>query len=268
MSFLVFSGSEDLVKHHPEYVSWRDEIQDIVACRSVDDVPEKSTSVFFDPPAIVLSVDSIKASDLRQLLYRAEEGGEDMCIISAQKPRGNFEKDGISIIDVSYPKSPKQRSSVLSSMFHIGSDQALKIAKRYDDPHVACVIARQCELLDTNQRWSKFFIPEDKDSPPWMITDAINAGDAATAIEETSILLRKKKTSPQAIAMQITGYYTKAVTSSSPFFAKLNKKSIKDTAGMVDDMAYFPEVIMQSGKNSAQHSLKAYVASLSSRCTR
>lgn len=268
MSFLVFSGSEVLVKYHPEYASWEGEAQDIVECYSLDEIPSTSTSLFFDPPAIVVNVDSIKASDLRQLLYRAEEIGENMCVISNKKPRGNFEKDGIDIIDVSYPKSTKQRSSVLSKMFNIENNQALKIAKAYDDPHLACVVARQCEFLDMNQKWSKFFIPEDKDSPPWSITNAINDGDTATAIEETTILLRKKKTSPQAIAMQITGYYTKAVTSASPFFAKLKKRNIKDAAGMVDDMSYFPEVIMRSGKNSAQYSLKSYVASLSSRCAR
>lgn len=266
MSFLVFSGSTPLIKHHPEYTSWVNDTQDVVECHGVDDIPGKSTSLFFDPPAIILNVESIKASDLRQLLYRAEETGENMCIIASQKPRGNFEKDGIEIIDVSYPKPPRQRSSVLQDMFDITDKQSLRIAKTYDDPSVACVIARQCEFIDSNESWSQFFIPEEKGSPPWLITDAINSGDAATAMRETSTLLKKKKSSPQSLAMQITGYYTKAVTSSGSFFSKLNRRNIKDKAGMVDDMAHYPEVIMQAGKTSAQHSLKAYVASLASRC--
>lgn len=267
MSFIVFSGNPVIAQHHPTYISWLNNVQDTEYVYSIDEIPGKSPGIFFDPPAIILIVEKISASDMRQLLYRAEGTGENMCIISYAKPRGNFDKDGISIIDAEYPSSVKKRSSLLSDIFNISHKDASKIARVCDEPYQACIIARQLEFVDDMPQWSDIFIPEDKDSPPWLITDAINSGHVSGAIAETRKLLMKKKVTPQSLAMQITGYYTKAITSHNSFFVKLKSKHIVDIRGMVEDMSYYPQVILQSGKASSQHSMLAYVASLSSRCT-
>ena len=265
MSFVVFSGSYPLVCHHPTFIQWKKDSRDTVECHSVDDVPEKSSGIFFDPPAIIVIVESIKASDLRQLLYRAEETGEDMCIISSKKPQGKFDKDGISIIDVPYPSSIKKRAEVIRGMFFLDKKSAIQIAQKCNDPLQACIVARQYSLCPNSTQWSLFFIPEEKDTPPWLITDAINEGNSAVAVKEARILLRKKKITPQSLAMQITGYYTKVLSSEKKFFLSLRKRHVLSSTGIIEDMSYYPEAILSSNKSSSLQSMLAYVASLSSR---
>ena len=68
--------------------------------------------------------------------------------------------------------------------------------------------------------------------------------------------------------MQITGYYTKVLSSENKFFSSIRKKNVIDVKGMVEDMSYFPEVILSSKKTSSQQSMQAYVSSLSSRCAK
>lgn len=268
MSFVVFAGSLPFVRSHPDFIQWEESTNDTVECYSIEEAPQKSSGIFFDPPAIIVIVDSIKASDLRQLLYRAEETGEDICVISEKKPRGKFDKDGINIIDVTYPESLNKRAKVLNDMFSIGKRNAIDIAKKCNDPLQACVVAKQYTIASDAPEWSLFFIPEDKDSPPWLITDAINSGDTKKALKEIKVLLQKKRTTPQSLAMQITGYYTKVLSSENKFFSSIRKKNVIDVKGMVEDMSYFPEVILSSKKTSSQQSIQAYVSSLSSRCAK
>lgn len=266
MSFAVFAGSLPFIRSHPEFIQWENSTDDIVECYNIEDIPQKSSGLFFDPPAIIVIVESIKASDLRQLLYRAEETGESICVVSEKKPRGKFDKDGITITDVTYPDSINKRAKVLSNMFSLERNTAINIAKKCNDPLQACVIAKQHALVSDVPEWSLFFIPEEKDTPPWLITDAINTGDTVQALKETRVLLHKKKITPQSLAMQITGYYTKVLSSENRFFTSLRKKNVADIPGMVKDMSYFPEVILSSGKTASQYSMQAYVSSLSSRC--
>lgn len=266
MSFLVFSGNTPFAQSHPDYRQWERQSQEIITLYDIEDIPGKTPGLFFDAPGLLFILESIKAGQLREIFYRAEETGENVCIISEKKPRGNFDKDGIKIVDVSYPGSMKKRTELLCSVSGISKNQAAKIASTYDDPYQAYIVSRQCNFVDSTPEWSQFFIPEDKDSPPWLITDAINTGNTQEALKQTRTLLRKKKVTPQSLSMQLTGYYTKVSTSATGFFAKLNRMHLKDRSGMISDMAYYPSVIFQAGKLSASHSLQAYVASLSSRC--
>lgn len=265
MSFLVFSGSIPFAQAHPRYTEWKNSCQDVTTCYGLEEVPDKSTGLFFDAPGVVILTDYIKAGDLRQLFYRAEETGENMCVISEKKPRGNFDKDGIDIIDLSYPSAPKKRAELLSSVSGITHKQAIKIAQIHDDPLKAYIVSQQANFVESMPSWSQFYIPEDKDNPPWLITNAINDGKTSQALKQVQILARKKKTTPQSLAMQVTGYYTKVITEDSGFFAKIKKSYLGDLPGMVADMSFYPAAIMSAGKTGAQHTLYAYIASLSSR---
>lgn len=260
--FSVFAGDSALVSYHPEFASWSKTAGEVTTFFDIEDIPSPQGTLFSAPPSILLIVDKISASDIRQLLYRSENTGESIAVISRVKPRGNFSKDGISIISVEYPKSPSQRKTMIKEITPDISDKnAMEIAKRCDNFVDACIVARQVELRPNEAvNWRKVFIPIPKNAPPWDITNAINEGDATTAVHATRKMVLSTRTTPQALAMQLLGFYSKVVAGSTPHFASI-RRGVKDIDGLVDVLSTYPGVVLSSGK--LDYGIVAMVAALS-----
>lgn len=264
MSFLVFSGHHTLISFHPLYHQWIQDNPHSITVNDIDNIPQPQQGLFVDSPSLVISLESIKAGQLRELLYRAEDTGENMIICVSTPPRGKFDRDGIVIHHCDYPQSISQRTKILSDIFDISRSHASTIAQKFDNVSHACIAARQCEIIPHGEHvsWSMIYIPTDKNSPPWNITDAICSGNINKAIVETQHLLYSTRTTPQALCMQLTGFFTKIIEKSSPFFAHPSRQP-QDVTGMIHDMSYYPQMVMDSGKK--HYALCSYVASLSSR---
>lgn len=263
MSFTVISGHPLLVTHHKKYREWVATHPNHMITDSIEDIPVQEGQLFSQPQPMIFQLQSVKAGQLREIFYHHKDTDIPMMVTSESPIRGGFDKDGITINHANYPKSIRERAGVIGDIFNLPEGYSMAIAKRINDPAQAFAIASQVQLSGKRRvSWSQLYIPQEKDNPPWGITDAIISGDVQRSIEETKIILRKKNSTPIGLYMQLTGYFSKIVRREGRFFSS-KKMQPKDVHGMVSDMKDYSDIVLQGGK--AHYGVCAYVSSLASR---
>lgn len=283
MSFAVFVGDPSVVHESDDYMQWKDDTgshNDPYVYTNIEDVPQSHDSLFFDIPPLEIHVPSIKVSDIRSMLYRAENTGESISIITEQKPRGDVSKDGVNVIEIGVPVG-KSLENMLMSRYGIDRRNAHVIVSKYGsvkknatlnekvNAMKACrVIAQQVSFVSgsttvTKKHYRHTYNPYQGDIPPWDLTDAINDGDIFSACQHVAILLRQKKSSPQSLYMQLCGYYNKVISPTTPWFFTLSQKMMnKDKA--IEVLSQYSYSVMESDKVSSRYHVMCFVADLAS----
>ena len=219
-----------------------------------------------------IRVEDIKADELRKFL---SQEGDEAIIITQKKPRGNFSKDDISIIDMSLPKSKKEREKFISQRFSLSKKQAQQLVNHVDDTFSLLSLSQQLELVDYDDiLLGELYNPQEYDMPPWDITDAIVSGDVENALRTTKAYTSKytKNSQYTSLMFQIIGYIRKVIIvsddtgniiedSKRKFFFSKNKK-IKDKDSLIKDIDFYSKSMLET--HYPEHTFHAMIASMTS----
>jgi len=252
-------------KDHPHYNTYTD-YKDIPL--SVND------GLFMSRPGILLQVDKILAGDVRKL---NKEVHDDVLILSSTKSQANFSKDGITSINLIPPKNEKKLVDFIASRLDMDTSIISKCVRMSDSPKSAFILARQAFLIqDGKIPWVYILNPLERPELPWDMFNAIVSGYTDMAVEETLNLLRGG-IDPIQLMFQIIGYFKKVLmvkddqggllkNSNTQWFRKLYN-NIKDEDGILQDINYYYEVVLQAPKFS-HYTVLSFVSSLSTRFER
>lgn len=258
-----------------EIKQWEKYHPDAKTFTSFEDVLEESEgpSLFHDPLGIKIFVDEVIANDFRMFMNDCHE---DTLVITPKKPRANFEKDGVKVIDMSLPKSDKEAFNLLSKIFDVDVKMVKKISMSIENELSKIDKVEQYSYIDDPQNYSYGDLYDIKsgDNPPWDITDAIISGNSSLAAKNTMLYISKStdKRISTSLMFQILGYFRKVLSAKNDkgkivdnrqFFQGKSKK-IKDELGLAQDMSYYSNLILNDIQHDSQL-LCCMVASMAER---
>lgn len=230
-------------------------------------------SLFHDPLGCKIFIEDVTANDFRMFINDCHE---DVLVITPKKPRANFEKDGISIIDLSIPKKSKEAIRKISQQFEVNSMIVRKIMDSTDDEMSMIDKVEQYSYIDNQKHYSygDLYNIKKSNNPPWDITEAIISGDPSLATKNTILYINKSTDQKVSTSLmfQIIGYFKKVVSvnndkgkivDNKQFFRGKAKK-LKDELGLTQDMTYYSNTILNSPRYSGQM-VCCMVASMASR---
>jgi len=254
---------------------WEKSHPDAKICTSFDEALESSDgpSLFHDSLGYKIFIEDVTANDFRMFINDCHE---DVLVMTPKKPRANFEKDGVSIIDLSIPKKNKEAITNISQKFDVNSIIVRKIMDSTNDEMSMIDKVEQYSYIDNQKNYSYGDLYDIKKSndPPWDITEAIISGDSSLAVKNTILYINKSTDKKVSISLmfQIIGYFKKIVSvnndtgkivDNKKFFRGKSKK-LKDDLGLTQDMAYYSNVILNSSKYNNQI-VCCMIASMASR---
>lgn len=263
---IVSSKTPSLIKK--EIDDWKQKHNNYEVLTEFENIDNSSQSLLFgEIPDILLIVEDAHAHEVRKLL----DYPSDILIVSLNKPRANFKKDGISVIDKTKP-SKKELIDFAKSR-NINKNIYSVIYSQIENVPSAISMIEQMSFIDNNKNYRKgdLYDVYPSDLPPWDITEAIISGDVKNSLNSLDIHLSKFKKKSDIISLnfQVCGYFKKVIAAkndtgniASNFFFK-KAKSIKDLNGLSFDLSYYPTRILNS-----QHPdivMKSMIASMTSR---
>lgn len=242
---------------------------------SLQDVPiDQDNGLFMPNPGSLVQVDKILAGDIRKL---NKSINDDVLVLSSKKSNANFSKDNIEVVNLIPPSNEKKLIKFISQRLDI-SDKVIKhCISISNSPESAFILARQAFLIQEGKiPWSFIIDPLRGEELPWNMFNAIVSGYTDIAVEETKNLIQSGS-DPVQLMFQIIGYFKKVLmvkddkgellkNSNTQWFKKLYN-NIKDVEGLLQDINYYHNIILQSPKYS-HYTILAFVSSLSTRFER
>lgn len=250
---IIFGNTSD-IHNSKEYAQWIAEHPDVDTLHNITALPDPSPGLFTVPQDFIVYNENMKAADIRGVAIQSQESNRDVLMLLSKKPQGKYSGMDIEIFEA------KTNSTKKNSKLH------REAIRRTDFAMSAEKIVQQWELLEPSElkKWSHYaYDPFAGDLPPWGVTNAIISGKPQQAVEQCEILLKQKASTPQSVCMSLTGFFRKVLIEKNNKFFTTKRKRLKDTHGIVEDMAYYPQEILSSGKNN--YIVYAYVASLAGR---
>lgn len=254
---------------------WEKTYPDAKTFTSFNDALENSEgpSLFHDSLGYKIFIDDVIANDFRMFM---NDCNEDTLVITPKKPRANFAKDGVKIMDMSLPKNNTQSLSMLSKKFNVDTRTVKDILDSIDNELSQIDKVEQYSYIDDPKNYSYGDLYDIKrgDNPPWDITDAIISGDSSLATKNTMLYISKStdKRISTSLMFQLIGYFKKVISAKNDkgkivdnkqFFQKKSKK-IQDELGLAQDMSYYSNIILNTTKYDSQI-LCCMVASMANR---
>ena len=254
---------------------WEKNHPDAKTFTSFDDALEdtEGPSLFHDSLGSKIFIDDVVANDFRMFMNHCNE---DTLVITPKKPRANFAKDGVNIIDMSLPKNSNKSLLILSKKFDVDTKTVKKILDSTDNELSQIDKVEQYSYIDDpkNYSYGDLYNIKSGDNPPWDITDAIISGNSSLAAKNTMLYISKStdKRISTSLMFQLIGYFKKVISANNDkgkivdnkqFFQKKSKR-VKNELGLVQDMSYYSNIILNNTKYNDEM-LCCMVASMANR---
>lgn len=254
---------------------WEKNHPDAKTFTSFDDALEdtEGPSLFHDSLGYKIFIDDVIANDFRMFMNNCNE---DTLVITPKKPRANFAKDGVDIIDMSFPKNSNKSLLILSEKFDVDTNTVKKILDSTDNELSQIDKVEQYSYIDDpkNYLYGDLYNIKSGDNPPWDITDAIISGNSSLAAKNTMLYISKStdKRISTSLMFQLIGYFKKVISANNDkgkivdnkqFFQKKSKR-VKNELGLVQDMSYYSNIILNNTKYNDEI-LCCMVASMANR---
>lgn len=263
---IISSKTPSLIKK--EIDDWKLSHNNYEVLTDFENIDNTSQSMLFGEISdILLIVEDAPAHEVRKLL----DYPSDLLIVSSNKPKANFKKDGILVIDKTNPSKKELIDFAKSKNIHKSIYSV--IYSQVENVPSAVSMIEQMSFIDDNKNYRKGDLYDifPSDLPPWDITESIISGDVRNSLNSLDIHLSKFKKKSDIISLnfQICGYFKKVIAAkndtgdiSSKFFFK-KAKSIKDLNGLSFDLSYYPTIILNS--QYPDFVMKSMIASMTSR---
>lgn len=215
-----------------------------------------------------------KVGDLRSIISSYDE---NILMVIRSPHRAKFDKDK----NVIY-KDLSSSDKLINLVFRKTglSDKAVRwCIENTKTPLSALSIAKQLSLTDKPGKYTNFTVSIDKeDNFPWDLFNAVCNGDVHTSSQEAMKLIISGE-DPVALCFQTEGYMQKVIMSlsndaeNSKWFSspkvtnmfKMKAKRVINAAGMGHDLAYYPDVILNSKGKFQKTVFVSMITSLATR---
>lgn len=266
MSILIISSPSPLIVSS-DIEKWKDTHKNYSVTTEFESIEKNEDSLFSDPIANLVLVEEAPAKEVRSLL----DYPQDILIVCSKKPKANFKKDGIQVIDKT--KISKTDFINIAESKGVGKNIASTIYSSIESIPSAISMIEQLSLIDDMKDYRKGDLYDlfPGENPPWDITNSILDGNTKEAIRsvQTHLSKYKKKSDSVSLVFQLSGYFKKIAAAvndtgniSSQFFLKQSNR-IKDVDGLINDISYYSSQAIQSSRPDVI--ITAMVSSLSSR---
>lgn len=266
MTILIISSPYPLIVSS-EIEQWKKNHVNYDVVTDFESIPNNDDNLFSDPVSTLVLIEEASAKEVRSLL----DYQQDILIVCNKKPKANFKKDGIQVIDKT--KITKSDFIKIAEGKNVGKSIASTIYSSVESLPSAISMVEQLSLIDSMKNYRKGDLYDlfPGENPPWDITNSIVDGNTREAIisVQTHLSKYKKKSDAISLIFQLSGYFKKVAAAvhdtgniSSHFFKKQSNK-IKDVDGLINDISYYPSQAIQSSQPDVI--ITAMVSSLSSR---